>query len=445
MTLAIVGGYRLVRKLGEGPHAVTWLGHPVDDSAPAAVKLYRSADAEAPAREIESLARAAGPHVVGILDVATAADGRVALILERLRPETLAGLLASGPLRSGEAVTILAPLADALDRLHRAGVAHGAVSAAAVGFSDTGAPVLARFGSSQPSSAPPTAAERESSELFEADRRAFAVLCAAVLDAIPGAEGVQEWLAVSSERADWLAALGPRLFAWSAPEPVSFTRSDPPRSRAVQPVPRRPRAPAQPILGTIDRLAAAVSADRLDWLRRQAASVRPRFWVAGAAAVCALVLGIALVPASAEAEREEPSVETAPQPLTSPSDSGESLADTPATDDPASLAVLGDDPAAASLVLLEARERCIRDLSILCLDDVDQPGSSAFERDEELIRSIQGGAEVALPAAPVEASVDELLGGSAIVVVTHPDGQPASILVMRSEAGWRVRDYLDEG
>ena len=114
--------------------------------------------------------------------------------------------------------------------------------------------------------------------------------------------------------------------------------------------------------------------------------------------------------------------------------------------------VLSDDPVAALGALLAERERCIRDLSVLCLDGVLQKGSAAMERDAAIIRSIQKGGEVP-PEAAIAAgglTLVERLGDSALVSLNAPGASPpgaaqrtpASTLVMRGEAGWRIRDYL---
>ena len=104
-----------------------------------------------------------------------------------------------------------------------------------------------------------------------------------------------------------------------------------------------------------------------------------------------------------------------------------------------------DDPLAALELLLVERERCIRDLSVLCLDAVDQAGSAALADDTALVRAIQNGGEsahVALDASGAE--LVERLGDSAIVrlTATDPETQPASLLLMKGEAGWRIRGYL---
>lgn len=432
MTLAIMGGYRCVRKLGEGPRAVVWLGHPIDDSAPVAVKVLRSTDAADIAQEVEALARAAGPHVVEVADLATTADGRVALILQRLRTETLASLISvRGTLRAGEIVTVLAPLAEAIGRMHRAGVSHGSIRAASIGFTDHGAPVLACFGSARSLPSPPTPADRAADPRMVADREAFLAVARSLLEGTVGASGVLEWLDGNSDADDWLERFPDRLFAWAAPVAVDFGRRDAEAPRPVEPVLRRPRARHRPVSAEalLDRVVGLVSDDIVERVRRQVSSVRPRFWALGAAVAVALLAAATLVPTDSGDGSEA-------IPLPGPSLN-------PAADDLEERPVMGDDPAAAAVDLLETRERCIRELSILCLDAVDQPGSHAFELDEGIIRAIQAGSQTPAPVRPGEVSVEERLGGTAIVRVLSADSEPASLLLMRSEAGWRIRDYLD--
>ena len=106
----------------------------------------------------------------------------------------------------------------------------------------------------------------------------------------------------------------------------------------------------------------------------------------------------------------------------------------------------GDDPVAALAVLLEQRERCVRDLSVLCLDGVLQAGSAAMARDAALIGEVQSGGEIGAHAVitAVEATLVERLGDSALVSLGDvPKSQPASTLLMKGEAGWRIRGYLD--
>jgi hypothetical protein len=104
---------------------------------------------------------------------------------------------------------------------------------------------------------------------------------------------------------------------------------------------------------------------------------------------------------------------------------------------------LPDDPVAAANLLLAARERCLRDLSLLCLDEVVQPGSAAYADDAALIRAVQGGAEypdgVIAEGDPV--LVEQL--GDAVLLDLPPGSEPASVLLLRTTNGWRIRQYLN--
>jgi len=75
-----------------------------------------------------------------------------------------------------------------------------------------------------------------------------------------------------------------------------------------------------------------------------------------------------------------------------------------------------------------------------------QSGSAASDHDAAVVRAIQGGAETADAAIVANAPVlVERLGDTALVSLGDvPQTQPASTLVMRGEAGWRIRDYVGE-
>ena len=104
---------------------------------------------------------------------------------------------------------------------------------------------------------------------------------------------------------------------------------------------------------------------------------------------------------------------------------------------------LPDDPVEAALVLLETREQCVRDLSTLCLDTVVQAGSAAYDDDVALIRAVQEGGEYPTEAiAPGDPVLVERLGDS--VLLDLPAGsEPASILLLRTTNGWRIRGILE--
>jgi len=235
----------------------------------------------------------------------------------------------------------------------------------------------------------------------------------------------------------------------------------------------------------------AHAARAASWLAGQARQVRPRFWALGAAVAASVLAALVLVPPTDTAtegavprepstagvpgtnqeQEDQPSLGAAGAGTEPPADevggysSGAHSADDPASSDdpvpadapvpvdesvPAVDPVLSDDPVAALGALLAERERCLRDLSVLCLDGVLQGGSAAMERDAAIVRSIQGGGETPPEAeiAAGELALVERLGDSALVSLgtagPDPPGQskPASALVMRGEAGWRIRDYL---
>ena len=544
------GGYRLVRLLGVGRRASVYLGHAdappgSQDASSVAVKVFHATVPESAVdAEIDALARSDHPHTVRLIDVATGDDGRPCLILERLPGGSLSRLVSDreriGP---GEAVTILAPLLAAVDALHRAGVAHGALRLSSVLFRACGAPVVCGFGAAAPIAAAQSEAALARDPLVVSDREALLTVVRAVLARVPGQAAAD--LAQSLPEAP--AAIDPaKLFALAEPAPVRLGPTDVvdrveegERARAAavrQAVPERAgaglrrderagtglrrdertgaglrrdertaaeqraagssaavrtaagragagRAGAGHRAGGAPRAHAARAAS---WLAGQARQVRPRFWALGAAVAASVLAALVLVPPTDTAtegavpreppttgvpgtkleQEDQPSRRAAGAGTEPPADEvGDHSSDDPvASDDPVPAdapvpvdesapavdPVLSDDPVAALGALLAERERCLRDLSVLCLDGVLQGGSAAMERDAAIVRSIQGGGETPPEAeiAAGELALVERLGDSALVSLgtagPDPPGQskPASALVMRGEAGWRIRDYL---
>jgi eukaryotic-like serine/threonine-protein kinase len=78
-----------------------------------------------------------------------------------------------------------------------------------------------------------------------------------------------------------------------------------------------------------------------------------------------------------------------------------------------------------------------------CLDDVDQRDSAALDADRELLgATLAGGESPPLPEFdPGFVALTQRLGDSALVSL-GPDREPASVLLVKGEAGWRIRDYL---
>jgi len=431
-----VAGYRVLRSAGHGDRARLLLGF--DDGSTVVLKIVPALD---PARriEIEALSRAAGDHVVRLDDVAI--DGRDAvLVLERLSGGTLAELLdRRGMLEAGEAVTILAPLATTIDRIHTAGVAHGALSVSAICFRDDGAPALTGFGRAELFAPGSPEVVRETVPGVIADRDALRALATIVLGRVAG-ERAGAAARLAAELGDATPdALARTLFDLAAPAVVRFD-AEPSEAGGIrvgglhEPADvEAETAPGLPpwLLALVPDGVRERVADPLDRLRAlwSGWSVRRRRLALGVVAGGLTVLGVvAFVPAGPPAAGQVSPPSAVP--------TSEATSESPG---------LPDDPVAAATVLLQLRERCLRDLSLLCLDGVAQAGSAAYAADAVLIRSIQNGGEYGeeaiLEGDPV---LVERLGDSALLDLP-PGSEPASLLLLRTTNGWRIRQYLTSG
>ena len=491
----VAGGYRLVRVLGEGEHAVVHLGHATGGTAAneeprtAAVKIHREAvSLESVDREIEALGRVVHAHALHLDDLATLPDGRVCLIVERVGGRGLGRLVAQDhEISAGEAVTILTPIVDAVHALHTGGVAHGRIRLSNVLFRDDGAPVLVGFGHATLFPPGSSAASLASNPAVLHDRRQLATLVQSVLDRVPGdaAEALARRVVDEQVQADdFTARLTDALFDLAPPRPVRFVRT------GARPVAPRILREAAPVVADRAPTGSQAGVRRLlhnsrpwllhktrPWLLQKARPaldrarlVRPRVWLVAGGVLVSLVAATAVLPAneSVSGTREETggtalssaddddATPTAPGWPAEPLPPGTATPAPPSDQAPgretafdgraaASDPLVGDDPVAALDALLRERERCVRDLSVLCLDGVLQDGSVAMQHDVDLVRSVQAGGELTADAAIIAQSpvLLERLGDSALVGLGDgAETQPASVLMMRSEAGWRIRNYL---
>jgi hypothetical protein len=522
----MIGGYQLIRRLGAGPRAEVYLGRPevsVADRRNAAIKLFRSDLGRGSIDdEIESLTRvtsavsgaagasstmAAGRHLLSLRDIATGADGRPCLIFPRLRPTSLARLLAEREwLDPGEAVTILAPLSAALGELHAAGVVHGGIRPGAVLFDDDGAPVLGCFGRSSrlrlasvdPMSGsmsgistagialPATPAQLAEDSRVGDDLVRLVAIAASVLSRVPAVRTIEAgrdllaWLESVEPvlLADRLPAeLSDRLFAFADGTPIELAALDEaPHERAVPALvvagPVRPgpafSGPAFSGLGFPGLTGEVPKAElRRGMLARAAAGagvalhqVRRPFWVVGALGLTAVVSAVAVFPSTAATDGDSPrgsatiSPEASSVPGTGgPTEPADKLKEKQEKGSAKSIA--GDDPVAAAVALLVARERCMSTLSVLCLEGVDQEGSAALDGDRQVIRSLQERGTATRERSLADATVElsQRLGDSALMNVTaatepttteekEDKTEPTSLLLIRSEVGWRIRDLF---
>ena len=153
LTGRIIGGrYRLDRLIATGGMAQVWEATDETLARKVAVKLlhpHLAADesfVERFRREAVAAARLSHAAIVSIYD--TCSDGDVeAIVMELVHGSTLRDYLNEhGPLEPGQAVAILAEVADALDTAHRGGVVHRDIKPANILLSTDGRVLVADFG-----------------------------------------------------------------------------------------------------------------------------------------------------------------------------------------------------------------------------------------------------------------------------------------------------------
>jgi hypothetical protein len=426
-----VAGYRVLRTAGHGDRAVLLVGF--DEGETVVLKVTGRDDAAVP-REVEALQRAAGDHVVGLRDVESDAR-QVVLVLDRSSQGTLAELLERrASLEPGEAVTMLAPLATTIARLHASGIAHGAVSPASVCFDDDGSPTLVGFGSAELFAPGAPEVVLDGIGGVDADRRALGALVESVLARVGGVARRQVDVSDAAP-----AALAAALFEWATPAPIRFEADTGdavvvrPTAVAIETELDESTSPGLPhwltavvpetVLERIEEPVAKISAIWNGWSTR-----RRRLVLGGAAGALATLVLVAALPAPAPSAATG---STSPVPATT------------ASGQPVAGPELPDDPVSAADLLLETRAECFRQLSLLCLDAVVQPNSAAAAHDLALMRDLHAGGEYSgaevLPGEPV---LVERLGDSALLDLP-PGSSPASVLILRTTEGWRLRQYFE--
>ena len=513
VTVGIVAGYRVVRRIGSGGRSVVFLGHAVTATldgadAPARVVALKvmAADALGQDASVRALLTATAVGLPAVLDVATTPDDRLCVVLEHVAGPTVLDLLASGrTLSAGEAVTLLATVVAAVQALHEAGFGHSAVSQAVVRLDGNGRPVLLGLGAIDelPPGVAGLARRRD-------DQTRLAGFVRAVLEQLdpadPATAGAHQLLAdfeaatVARPFVPALTDLEAALFSWSAAGAVRWPDRDRAEPNSV-PTVSATAVPAVPAVragadrtapvwpdpgsgrdtrsGRFDALARAGEA-AVDGLRtgliglrrsmsaRWGVSRRPRAraarrWVRPAVlgaitAVALSVTGALMIPAN-------PTGSGAGEPGSARTASGSPDSDVPETESPSVTdpALTGDDPAAAASALLRLRAECLSRASVRCLAGVHQPGSVALVEDAARVRREQqevGAAPPVSGAGQATASHIERTGNAAVVEFTPSEGsglpptdgfpvaettQPAVALIIKGEAGWRIRELFGEG
>src|SRR3954454_12501563 len=152
-----VPGFLTRTLLGFGTHGEVWLADDLSTGGTVALKIGRRAPDHPPAsgdppdwrpeQETALLCRIDHPHIVRLQRVVPLPQGGLAMVLDLAAGGSLASLVAArGCFDPGEVTTLLIPLADALDYLHRQGVVHSDIAPGNVLFTGDGRPQLGDLG-----------------------------------------------------------------------------------------------------------------------------------------------------------------------------------------------------------------------------------------------------------------------------------------------------------
>lgn len=457
-----------------------------DDPGPlVVVRVYEAtANGAAIAVEIAAMSTDASGSLPALLDVATLDDGRCALAVERLAGGPIARILADRRITPGEAVTILAPIAVAVGELARRGFVHTRLSPGDVLLDGRGRPRLIGLGGLERLPAAP----HERNQLLRTGHVALADL---VGEVIAATERPAVFAAVDELMQSRLttrpftpcdAELERALFAAAEPAPVRGVVVAAPRtglpSRATVPleaVPQAVHGHDSGELGAPEPLARSRFSTLLDlaqWPafladgRRSAEGAptaatpdppvgvgnrvrsvlrrrRPALIVGSLVGGGALVLLLTLVPPQAGGAvssnaTPEAAVNTTEVPEVVPSETAAAPDD--ATDD----ATAGDDVVAAVQALLARRTECFDRLDLACLEAIVQPGSAAEAGEVAAMGVARDGGDAPPAFDPAGIAVAAEMGSAVLVTVPYAtaEREPASLLVMRGEAGWRLREIF---
>ncbi|WP_206446860.1 hypothetical protein [Agrococcus sp. KRD186] len=444
-----IAAHPLVRALRRDAEREVWVAA---DASGAGVEVHRSlAGGEASlAREAEALLTLDHPHLVPILDVAV--DAGTVLVRPLLQRNLADWLVQRQSPSPGEAVTALAPIAAALGALHALSASAGGCSAGDIRLDPDGAPLLMAEGA-RIETERATDAWRESSEGVAADVAGWRQLALAVLEAAGAA--LPDSVEAALEQRQLASAGDALLAAWPA-LPLELDAAAPPLADVRVRMRRRDRAVGVDAVWARLALLAERLAERGGPLAQRALAalsvVRPRFWaVAGGGAAALTVMAVLLsqagaadagaldaggartdaVPAAAPAS--DATTDAAPTSTAPTSAAPTTMAPTapaPADPGPAGTATptAEGDPVASAAALLAEREACLDAGDAACLVALHDPGSPQLTAADPWRMPDDGTVEL----------VQRL--GDAWLLRVVSEREPASVLVMSTEAGWTLRD-----
>ena len=377
------------------------------------VSTGRGEAREALAQELRAVSRVDHPHLLPIHDCWTESDALV--IMRDQTQRTLESVLRDHHrLPPGAAVTVLTPLASLMHACHSAGVVGVQLSPGAIALSANGAPLATGHGLRQETEHP-TAHWQHNARAVAADADAFLKLATSLLD-----EPSAELTAAVTERA-WEKVQN-ALLSLAAPIPLDSVVVSAAQSEGD--VRMRSQLSRVALRSTERRqLQSLVLLQQLLYvLQRLRTTVRPRFWVMGAAGCIAVASVIMLLTV------QEPSESAA----VAPSVTVESGSHEPSATPVEPSAVHDDDALGAVQALLEQRETCLDAQEEECLIQILMEGSLLYRDDlsgEPSWRMAEGS----------RVELQQELGDAVIVSVVHEE-KPASVLAVNTEAGWLLRE-----
>jgi serine/threonine-protein kinase len=148
------GRYEVIRELGRGGMATVYLAHDPAIGRDVAIKVLPREFTQDDAfrarfqREARAIGRLRHTSIVQVFDFGEE-DGQPFLVMDSMQGGSLLDRLRGGPLQFDAALSILRPVAEALDAAHEGGVIHRDVKPANILFDDRGLPHLADFGISR--------------------------------------------------------------------------------------------------------------------------------------------------------------------------------------------------------------------------------------------------------------------------------------------------------
>jgi hypothetical protein len=421
---------------------------------------------------VAALASTSHDHLLDPVDVTTGPGGELVVVTPGPRRERLdAWVRRRGTITAGEAVTLSLPVLAAVAHLARVDTVLTSVGLGDVELDERGAPVL--VGGVVEDETPVPGDPVASRGALTAARSYVEAVARETAADDRGRLLVHGGVALADADLDELVERVHDLARPVALPTVAPATSGAEEAEVVwQPPPAVPArsawAAVLPESELVDSLADWWASARTVPFRERLRTVRPRFWALGALVAASLVVGVVVLPddagpvgvapesgpeswpvADAPPGEDASAVPDAARPSAPPSSHGEpgGASGRPGATEPTSparsdaeAAVRGDDVVAATTVLLEARRECLREPSTSCFAAVDQAGSPAARDDVRVLDDPSVTAELVLPVH-VESEVQRL-GESVVLACRTADDEPASVLVVRTEAGWRLREVV---